>query len=182
LHSLPFDEKERKRKSLRKIIYKNWWIFDAGLDPNPDEPACEPDCPVEPNRKVTMAVRLAIIRLRKIERTVISQFYFDGRTYCQIAAELGLSVKRIQAIHRRSVGKLKRNLAGFVAREFGVSVEKEKDCIICRSRYRHEIDRLIHRKKREETWKKVIKILKTDYGIIIKSPLILIRHQKCHMQ
>lgn len=166
---------------MKRVIYKNW-IFDAGLDPNPDEPAYEPDYPLEPNQKVTMAVRLAILQLRKIERTVVTRFYFDGRSYRRIAVDLGLSVKRIQAIHCRAVKKLKRNLAGFVAREFGVSVEKEKDCVICRSRYRNEIDRLIHRKKREETWKKVIKILKTDYGIIIRSPLILIRHQRCHMQ
>jgi len=165
----------------RKVIYQNW-IVDIGFNP-----ACKPtpfdNISAPPNERVINAVRKALDKLSVVEREFVDRYYFRGKSYIQVALAMSKSSDGIENLHRRVIIKLRKHLAGFVKEEFGIGtdIEISPNCVICKSAFRNEIDLLIKNKKKEETWKKIIRKLKIDYNIIIKSPQILIGHQKYHI-
>ena len=116
----------------------------------------------------------------KKEREFIERYHFEGESYCRIAEAMGMRMAMIDGLHRRATIKLKKLLAAFMADEFNLKVEAGPECPICISQYRDEIDRLIASKQKEETWRPIIQKLKKEYGIVIKTPQILIGHQKYH--
>ncbi|UCD93809.1 MAG: sigma-70 family RNA polymerase sigma factor [Candidatus Zixiibacteriota bacterium] len=166
--------------SRRKIIYQNW-IVDIGFAPGRTAFILFEDNPSEPNREIIAAVREAIEELSPLEKEFVERFYFHGQSYLKIADELGKRPRRIEGIHRRAISKLKKSLAEFVREKFDVETTVDTDCIICNSTFRKEIDAMIDAKKDEETWKNIIGALKKRYGIKIKSPQVLIGHEKYHL-
>jgi hypothetical protein len=82
---------------------------------------------------------------------------------------------------------LKMLLSDYVKTRFNLSLPEETDCrinshcIICRSPFRHELDKLIKAKKKEETYKSLIGVFKQKYGLQIKAPQVIIGHKKKHM-
>ena len=164
-----------------KIIYQNW-IVDIGIDPGQAGKIQIQSDLIKPDEFVVSAVRKAIEKLNSQEQDFIESYYFQGKTYREIAKIQSRRISRIEGLHRQSLAKLKKYLAGFVKERFDINVEIGQDCIICESPYREKIDKLIISKKKEETWKRLIKILKDKYQIQIKTPQILIGHQKYHLK
>jgi hypothetical protein len=166
--------------SRRKIVYQNW-IADIGFELGRTWLEQSPSEPSEPNPEIIEAVREAIDMLSPIEREFVDRYYFRGQTYMQIAVDLAKKPSRIEGIHRRAMGKLKKQLAAFAEEKFGIETQVGADCVICNSPFRKEIDAMINAKKEEETWKNIISILKARYGIEIKTPQVLIGHKKYHL-
>ncbi|RKX20003.1 MAG: hypothetical protein DRP51_06445 [Candidatus Zixiibacteriota bacterium] len=163
-----------------KIIYQNW-IVDIGFDPGQTAKIGIKNDIIKPDEKVISAVRTAIKKLTEQERNFIENYYFQGKTYREIARILNRRISRIEGLHRRSLAKLRKYLAGFVKERFGIDAEIGRECIICASPYKEKIDRLIKSKSRQETWKRIIEILWNKYQIRIKTPQVLIGHQKYHL-
>ena len=164
-----------------KIIYQNW-IVDIGIDPGQAGKIQIQSDTIKPDEKVVSAVRKAIEKLNPQEREFIENYYFQGKTYREIAKIQNRRISRIEGLHRRSLAKLKKYLTGFVKEHFDIDVEIGRDCIICTSPQKDKINKLIKAKKKQETWKKIIKILKDKYQIQVKTPQVLIGHQKYHLK
>lgn len=162
-----------------RIVYQNW-IVEIGVDPSRKNLSITENG-VRPNERVIKAVREAMEKLSPQEREFIERYFFRGESYSQIAQELNMRVYRIERLHRRAVNKLKRHLAGFVRQEYDLEADIGGTCPICNSPFREEIDSLIKNKTERETWRKIIKALKIHYNITVKTPQILIGHQKYHL-
>ena len=165
---------------IRRVSYQNW-IADIGFNPVDINNIMLEYRPVKPNRKIISAVQQALGKLTSREREIIMRYYFEGESLDHIAVAIGKQVNQVATIHRRAVNKLKRFLAIFVKNEFGIKNELTKNCPLCNSVDKNEINKIIKTKKEEETWRRTILELKKKYRIIIKSPQILIGHQKYHI-
>ena len=164
-----------------KIIYQNW-IVDIGIDPGQAGKIQIQSDLIKPDEQVISAVRKALEKLESHEQDFIENYYFQGKTYREIAELQNRRISRIEGLHRRSLAKLKKHLARFVKERFDIDSEIGRDCIICSSPDKEEIDKLILAKKDRETWKKIIGILRNKYQIEITTPQILIGHQKYHLK
>jgi RNA polymerase sigma factor (sigma-70 family) len=130
---------------------------------------------------INRRVRKAVEKLPSEEKRFIQLFYFEFRSYRQIARILRRKVYKLERIHQRALGKLRILLADFVKKQFKIRVPEETDCMICRSPYRRELEKLIGNKKEEETYAKLIKVFKQKYGIDVKTPQVIIGHRRKHM-
>ena len=160
---------------MEKVTYQNW-IVDIACSNGYSSDTTDS----ETVREIISEVRRALDRLSPVEREFIERYYFKGESYPEIAENLGRRRDRIKGLHIRAVGRLKKELAGFVRSQFNIKSRPTADCPICNSPDRDEIDALVDGKKEEETWREIIQILKSKYNIIIKTPQILIGHQKYH--
>lgn len=193
--------------SGNRVVYQNW-IVEIGFDPskpktkeNWDNPLLEFISLDEPSalaitdeevrrvieeRKNTETtrhtVREALERLSVQEREFITQFYFMGKSYREISDQSGRPIYKLEALHKRAVKKLKKELSAFVQERFGIEVNVGGDCPICRSPHVSEINQLIAEHDKTSTWKPIIKTLQDRYGLKIASPQVLIGHEKYHRQ
>ena len=126
-------------------------------------------------------VNKALGKLDDNERKFILYFYFDCFTYDKIGSLLKKRKDKLQRIHQSALDKLKLILKDYVEKRFKLKVEEKNDCVICQSPYRNDLDVIIQGKRKEETWKRIIKILKDKYNLKIKTPQVLIGHLKKHM-
>ena len=165
----------------RKIVFQNW-IVDIGVDPKHRETLLSDSASPPYNQRINRAVRAALSRLTAPERKFIERFYFQGESCTQIAGELGKPLKWVEGLQRRVVVKLKKELGEFVRKEFEIEILQEKECPLCHSPFRAEIDNLLRTKRKEETWRGVIGILQSKYKLAVKGPQALIGHQKCHIK
>ncbi len=165
---------------MKKLIYQDW-IVQLGYDPNQLANIFSHLQKPLYNQKIIKAVRKAVDKLKPAEKDFIERYYFQGYSIEQIALDLNLSKKNINVRHHLALIKLRKYLALFVKEQFGLETQINQNCLICNSVYTKEINRLIRSKKKEETWKRIIRILKEKYKIKIKSPQILIGHQKYHL-
>ena len=163
----------------RRIVYQDW-LIDNGIDSDFKGLWSSGDKHLQPNQRVIDEVRRAVARLTPIEREFVERRFFQGESFSDISRALNKRPGRIDAIHRRVVNKLKYLLAEFVKKEYGLDMPGRNNCQLCNSVFRAEIDQLIKSKRKEDTWKNIIKVLKARYGIIIKSPQILAGHEKYH--
>ena len=189
----------------KRIVFQNW-IADLGFDPgdrsigDPDSKDNWPEVSIEDSpesavhrgetrlsagdaarvAELRRAVREALDKLTEDEREFVCRFYFMGRSYREISEESGREVYSLEALHGRAIKKLEKNLAGFVNKRFGIESETKRPCIICRSPRLDEINKLIDERDKTATWKPVIKKLREEFGIKIKSPQLLIGHEKYH--
>lgn len=166
--------------STRKTVYQNW-IVDLGMDPQ-NADFTEPNrYPVRPNRKIIEAVQQALKKLSPRERNIVEKYYFEGESKAALSMTLGIEPERLEYIFRKAINKLRNHLAGFVKNQFGVETGLEPACRLCESVFRQQIDKLILARKKEETWKKTIAILKNEFFIEITTPQIIISHLKYHI-
>ena len=131
-------------------------------------------------------VEKALDKLNEEEKRFIQYFYYDCFSYEKISQILGKKKYKLEKIHKDATEKLKLVLKNFVKKRFGISLSldasaKDMDCIICKSPHKKNLDELIKKKKKNQTWSRLIKLFKKDYGVDIKTPQILITHQKKHM-
>ncbi|MGH8005315.1 MAG: RNA polymerase sigma factor [Limisphaerales bacterium] len=141
-----------------------------------------PELPLEdaprPDWKVERAVRWAVRRLAYAEREAVERFYFCGQKCDEIGAALGISRQRVFRLLKQARRELKRRLGPFVQKRYGVPVEKRR-CQVCRSASRKAIEKLLKAKPKEETWKKVLQKLRTQFQIRT-SAWNLARHLEGH--
>ncbi|MDH4156079.1 MAG: sigma-70 family RNA polymerase sigma factor [candidate division Zixibacteria bacterium] len=192
--------------SKGRLTYQNW-IVDIGFDPDAGSPAgvgwgddeikSAGDIDSEavgvqktaaPGREqpVTALIRqkvaAALEHLNREEKEFITRFYYMGQSYREISEKSGRAVYKLAALHERALKKLKALLGGFVAEKFKIDADPVPTCPLCASRYRREIDQLIDRRGRKATWKPVLKLLKEQFGIKVRSPQLLIGHSRYHQR
>ena len=129
---------------------------------------------------VRRTVTEALNNLDDDEREFVIRFHFMGESYRRIADKSGRSIHKLEALHKRILRKLKKQLAGFVHETFGLDREVMSDCPICRSPFAAELDDIIRNRDRTATWRPVLTVLKNKYNLSISSPQLLIGHEKYH--
>ncbi len=172
--------------STRRVLFRNG-IYKVTADPRavvgPDEFRVDPSAArqVERTRLIVSTVQAAINRLEPDEQLVIREFWYQGKTYRQIAAGIGRPRHKIETLHRRAQRKLRRLLANFVEQMWGIRQGAAgRKCLICESPVRSTIDRIIAARDKTSTWRPVMQILREEFGLQIRSPQTLISHQKFH--
>jgi hypothetical protein len=131
--------------------------------------------------EIILMVGEAIKRLLPIERQFVVCFYFEGKNYKEISVILNKAICKLERIHNHALAKLKMLLYDYVKARFKLNIPKKTACIICKSPFRHELDKLIQAKKEKETYKSLIRIFKEKYRLNIKTPQVIIGHKKKHM-
>ena len=186
-----------------RIVYQNW-IVEIGHDPDtkvvpdggdlfrtdfisPDHPAAAglsdaeaTATRIERRELIRRSVSEALNNLDDDEREFVIRFHFMGESYRRIAEKSGRSIHKLEVLHKRSLRKLKKQLAGFVHETFGLGREVIPDCPICRSPFVAELDEIIRNRDRTATWRPVLTVLKNKYNLSISSPQLLIGHEKYH--
>lgn len=189
--------------SQERVICRNW-IVDLGRDPvaapvlaelplsaeqsrrgdsPPGDFPSSADWAERRAREVADAVSVALRHLAPDERDLIERLYFMGEGFREQAEETGKAIYRLEGLHLRAVRKLRRRLAAFVQRQYGVRshrVSERAACPLCDSPERAEIDVLIRSRDPKSTWGQTIEIIYERYGIKIVSPQTLIGHLKYH--
>jgi hypothetical protein len=160
----------------RKIIHQNW-IYQTDRSGIWQKETSSPR-----QERIRQAVREELARLPYNEREFVELYWFQRKSLGEIASLLGKKPYKLECLNRRIQRKLKSRLTDFVNLEFGLKLQKSTGCIICAHPSRHEIDELLQSKKPEETFRKYIKILKSDFGIRVRTPQIIIGHIKYHIR
>jgi hypothetical protein len=142
----------------------------------------------DPFREETnLKVREAVGRLSPLEKQFVEYFYFEDKSHKEISVLLNKKIVKLERIHSRALGKLRRLLSDYVKTRFKLNLPEKTDlqtsshCIICKSPFRQELDKLIGNKKEKKTYKSLIKIFRRKYGLDIKTPQVIIGHKKKHM-
>ncbi|HLG94251.1 MAG TPA: sigma factor-like helix-turn-helix DNA-binding protein [candidate division Zixibacteria bacterium] len=130
------------------------------------------------NWRVVWAVRGALSRLSPVEREVVERFHFCSESCAEIGARQKIPEIRVSRILKQALRKLKLTLGPFAQKRFGIPAEA-KTCRICLSEKRKAIEKLLKTKIREETWKRILRKLKTEFRIRTGARS-LIRHWKEH--
>ncbi|MDP3025755.1 MAG: hypothetical protein Q8O10_09510 [candidate division Zixibacteria bacterium] len=126
-------------------------------------------------------VEEALDNLDCVEKEFIKLFYYDCKSYNQISEIMNKTKDRLERIHNSALEKLKFSLKEFVSQRYKIKIFPEKKCMICSHPEREKLEELIKAKKKEETWKKILRMCKEKFNLEIKAPQILINHQKKHM-
>ena len=169
--------------SPNRIIYENW-IVEMGRDPALPVGGAEAESDDDRLRtaRIRAAVRSAVASLDDEEQEFVRQFYYMGRTYRELSDRTGRLIHRLESLHKRVRRKLRGYLAPLVAAEFNLRPPSERPCPICNSGYRRQIDQLIAGRDRKATWRPVMAEIRRCYKLPIRSPQILIGHEKYHNQ
>ena len=167
--------------SKPRLLYRDW-IVELGRDPHLIELNRFSNIPDPPSQRIVDAVRAALTRLSETERQFVELYFFRGLSLKETARVMNRRSTRMPGLCNRAIAKLKKELASFVKSEFGIETESGRSCPLCNSPRRTEIDRLILAKLKRETWSRIIKTLKNDFGIKITTPQVLIGHRKYHIK
>ena len=174
-----------KRKKRGRVRYLNWAleksdmskIHEVELDLDDEENRQK----IKKDQELESKVHQALNKLDEMERRFIVHFYFDGLSYCQIRRLLKTRKDKLQRIHQSALDKLRLILKDYVEKRFKLKVDCDSRCLICQSLHREELDKLIQGKKKEETWKRIIRTMDEKYHLKIKAPQVLIGHLRKHM-
>jgi hypothetical protein len=150
--------------------WRAWFVAPARPDPQARIRAA----------RTERAVRGAVAQLSETERAIILQYYYDGRSLAAIGDRLGFSLLRMQVLHRRALGRLRRDLTPMVRMMFGVDAPRHGGCAICSAPWRAEAEELLDEKTPDMTWGEVARRLARAVGWHTPSPQTLIIHQKHH--
>lgn len=174
-----------KRKKRGRVRYLNWAVEKSGVSPvfqeGLDLGEKENKEKIKKDKELEKKVHRALSQLDETECKFIIYFYFDCISYKEIGFLLKKRKDKLQRIHQSALDKLTLILKDYVEKRFKLRAEDETSCIICHSPHREELDRIIRGKRKEETWKRIIRILRDGYGLKIKTPQILIGHLRKHM-
>ena len=174
------------RKKRSRIKYSNWAAELFGYsDPEIEKKGIaelsDEDKSQVVDEETNQKVREAVEKLTPLEREFIEYFYFECKSYKEISLILNKTIRKLERIHNRALTKLKMLLSDYVKTRFKLSIPEETDCMICKSPFRRELDKLIKAKKKEETYKSLMRVFKEKYGLEIKTPQVIIGHKKKHM-
>jgi len=132
--------------------------------------------------RIGQAVRLELEKLPDSEREFVELYWFQGRSTSEIARLLNCKPYNLVNLNRRIMRKLKNSLADFVEEEFRLRADHQGKCRICCHPDVEKINLKLKSKKPHETYRGLIRLLKTDYGIDIKTPQAIIGHLKYHLR
>jgi RNA polymerase sigma factor (sigma-70 family) len=174
------------RKKRSRIRYSNWaaelfGYSDPEIEKKDIAELSDEDKSQVVDEETNQKVREAVKKLTPLEREFIEYFYFKCKSYKDISLILNKTVRKLERIHNRALTKLKMLLSDYVKIRFKLSVPEETDCMICKSPFRRELDKLIKAKKKEETNKSLMRVFKEKYGLDIRTPQVIIGHKKKHM-
>ncbi len=152
-------------------------LFESGFDITQEIPDSR-----QKNRAeiIEEAVKKALAKLNDDEREFIIRFHFMGERYIEIAEKSERKMYSLVSMHNIAIKKLRRYLKQFVKEQFSINEPKQLTCLICNSPYKQEINKLILERDPTSTWKHIIQHVSKTYNIKIKSPQILIGHEKYH--
>lgn len=174
-----------------RLTYQDW-IVEISRDPGQPTPSgwsyetTDPFATGEPDEVsrrldyIRDQVQRAMNGLSESEQRFLVDFYFMGESYESMSSRQGRAVYKLEALHGRALRKLRRSLAGLVWSEYGISSDRHRRCPICSSKHRAEIERLIGARVEEQPWGPVMKRLREEFGLNIKSPQVIIGHLKYH--
>jgi RNA polymerase sigma factor (sigma-70 family) len=174
------------RKKRSQIRYLNWATDLFGcLDEEMEQRAvAEPsdeDIRQVVDVETSQKVREAVEKLTPLEKQFIEYFYFECKSYQGISKILNKKIRKLERIHHRALTKLKMLLSDYVKTRFKLSIPEDTNCIICKSHFRQELDKLIKAKKEKETYKSLMRVFREKYGLEIKTPQVIIGHKRKHM-
>ncbi len=130
---------------------------------------------------VIAAVRAAVSRLDPDQQDLIYQVYVLGRTLPDLADTTGLPHARLAVMHRRVKRRLCSLLAAFVNQRFGLDVGESVGCPICRHPGRGDIDRIIAAKRPDQSWRPIMRAIREQTALDLRSPHALIGHARYHL-
>jgi len=170
-----------------RVIFQNW-IVELGKDPDQQVDFSNENSNIkgenESEKKRQELIKNRVAEALKIltddEREFIERFYFMGMTYLQISEKSGRAVHKLEALHQRAVRRLRKELKKTVEELWGIKSKTKKECPLCQSASRVQIDKIINSKQPSDTWKEVIKQIHEQYGIKITTPQLIIGHKKYH--
>jgi RNA polymerase sigma factor (sigma-70 family) len=186
------------RKKRSRIRYLNWAVELFGYSDSEIETEGMTATPEESSSSIIdhrdtsaeeteQKVREAVGKLSPLERRFIEYFYFECKSYRDISLILNKKVHKLERIHSRALAKLKMLLTDYVKARFKLDLPEETDldnrshCVICKSPFRRELDKLIKAKKKDQTYRCLIRIFKEKYGLEINTPQVIIGHKNKHM-
>ncbi len=187
-----------RRKKRNRIRYLNWatelfGYSDSEIERQNVTETSQEDSNSSVDHKDASAeetehkVREAVGKLSSLEGQFVEYFYFECKSYRDISLILNKKIHKLERIHRRALAKLKMLLSDYVKTRFKLDLPEEADldtrsqCMICKSPFRRELDKLIKAKKKEQTYRSLIGIFKEKYGLEIKTPQVIIGHKNKHM-
>jgi hypothetical protein len=130
---------------------------------------------------IDQQVRSAVEKLSPAERQFIELFYFHFRSYPEIVGIMNKKNHKLQRLHQRALSRLRILLADFVKKQFKLRLPNETNCVICKSPFRKKLEELIRGKKEEETYSRLMRVFRQQYGVNVKTPQTIIGHRKKHM-
>lgn len=131
--------------------------------------------------ELARTVRSALGRLNGYEREALEHYHFMGRQVGDVAECMNLSPRVAERILRSGTLKLRRILGPFVRERFGISGSSAERCPICLCGDRRWAEEIVSSRRSEETWRRVIGLLRREFGMKITSPQTLVGHLKYHM-
>jgi RNA polymerase sigma factor (sigma-70 family) len=179
--SLSYGRKKRGRIRYLDWVAELYGYADADIEERTLEGSADSKESLERAELINREVRKALDRLPPVEKRFVELFYFEFRSYQEIARILNKRIHKLETFHQRALGKLRILLTDFVREQFKFELPKETNCVICNSPFRRELDELIRGKKEEETYSRLIRIFRQRYGINVKTPQTIIGHKKKHM-
>lgn len=163
----------------RRVIYQEW-IVELGYDPS--RSWIEYFFPTEGyNHDVIAAVNRALRALDDEEASFIRTYYLQGASFRRISEETGMAKYKLESLHHTALKKLVRSLHILLGGKYNIPSPKDPACPLCNHPQIEAINSLIQSKSERETWKRIIRALRDDFGIILSTPQRLIGHQKFHM-
>ena len=130
--------------------------------------------------ELSQKVREALDRLEPSEREALELFHFLARPLDEISAQMNLTRRGVERRIRSGRLKLRRLLAGYVQTRYGIMTGPERRCTICEAEKRLEAEKIILSKSPEETWRRVLRVLREELNIQVGSPQTLVGHMKYH--
>jgi hypothetical protein len=158
----------------RRVVHHNWVYQSIGLavwDQNEIS---------ERRERICEAVRTEISLLSDSEREFMELYWFQGNSASEIARILQRKRYNLENLNRCIMRKLKNRLSKFVEEEFGIRSVYRSECVICCHPEIEKINQQLRSRAPDETYRRLIRLLKTDYGIDIKTPQTIIGHLKYH--
>ncbi len=133
----------------------------------------------ERTRLIQTGVSRALEVLTSDEREIVERIHFMGQSYREMSEKSGRAMHRLEALHRRAIKRLRKELRPLVKELYGIDSPLPK-CVICRSPMRREIDRIIEQHDERRSWRVVIQRIRDECGVRIRTPQTLIGHRKYH--
>lgn len=161
-----------------KLVYQDWVVAQES-DPGRSWPETV-QAGKSYNQDAIQAVTRALDGISEDEAAFIRRFYFQGFTYEEIGRETGRDTNRLILLHRRAVRSLIARLRPRCKHREAGDILSRSDCPLCRHSDRQGIERLLHTKRREETWKRIIAVLRETFGMPILTPQQIVGHLKYH--
>ncbi len=159
------------------LVYQSGRPLSVDDEPMPDQSTTDP----QPAESIdTLMVRRAVARLRDDERDIIERYYYMGQSFQQIAELLVCASIIVERRHRLALARLRRILEPWFLR--GDTAGLEPACRICRSPHRRAVEVVICSKTNEESYKRVLRIIRTQFGLKLNHPHALIHHRNFHMK